>query len=122
MFYTRLYADADGESHFQDIEVELHPTDFAAPAPLLDLSDYRAAAQFAFLGAPAGWIGDWHPSSGRNIFFVLTGEWEIEASDGEVRRFAAGDVLQVEDTSGRGHASRVISATNSLAAVVQLAD
>jgi quercetin dioxygenase-like cupin family protein len=67
-------------------------------------------------------MGDWHPSSGRNIFFVLTGEWEIEASDGEVRRFAAGEVLQVEDTSGRGHSSRVISATESLAAVVQLAD
>jgi hypothetical protein len=33
MMYTRLYADETGESHYEDIEAELTPRDFAPPAP-----------------------------------------------------------------------------------------
>ena len=72
--------------------------------------------------APAGWASDWHPSSTRNIFFVLGGEWEVTASDGKARRFAAGSVLLAEDTIGKGHASRVVSNTDSLAVMVRLPD
>ena len=118
--YTRLYADAEGESHLEEIEIELASTEYAAPAPPLDLSSFTPATQFGFMRAPAGWASDWHPSSARNVFFVLTGEWEVTASDGEQRRFAAGSVLLVDDTSGRGHASRVVSDSGSLAAIVQL--
>jgi len=50
---------------------------------------------------------------------VLSGEWEVTASDGEARRFAAGSVLLVEDTRGKGHASRVGN-SDSLAVMVQL--
>src|SRR5438128_2448419 len=106
MTYTRLYAGPDGESHFEDIKVELVSTAYAPPAPPLDLSSFMPAAQFGFLSAPAGWSSDWHPSAARNVFFVLTGEWEVRASDGEVRRFPAGSVLRVEDTTGKGHSSR----------------
>lgn len=118
--YTRLYANADGESHFEDIEIDLTSTDYAPPAPPLDLSSFTPATQFGFMRAPAGWSSDWHPSSARNMFCVLSGEWEVTASDGETRRFADGGVLLVEDTSGKGHASRVVSDSGSLAAIVQL--
>jgi hypothetical protein len=120
--YPRLYADADGESHFEDIEIDLISTDYAPPASPLDLSSLTPAMQFGFMRAPAGWSSDWHPSATRNIFFVLSGEWEVTARDGETRRFAAGSVLLVEDTSGKGHASRVLGDTDSLAAIVQLGD
>jgi quercetin dioxygenase-like cupin family protein len=70
--------------------------------------------------APAGWSSDWHPSSARNLFFVLSGEWQVTASDGESRRFGVGSVLLVEDTTGKGHSSRVVSETDSLAAMVHL--
>jgi len=118
--YTRLYADEHGESHFEDVEIDLTMTDYAPPAPPLELSSFTPATQFGFMNAPAGWSSEWHPTSARNIFFVLTGEWEVTASDGEWRRFPAGSVLLVEDTAGKGHSSRVISETESLAAMVQL--
>ena len=118
--YPRLYAGADGESHFEDIEIDLASTDYARSAPPLDLSSFTPATQIGFMRAPAGWSSDWHLSSSRNIFFVLSGEWEVTASDGEARRFAAGSVLLVEDTRGKGHASRVMSDTDSLAVMVQL--
>jgi len=118
--YPRLYADEQGESHLEDVEIDLAPTDYTPPAPPLDLSSFTAATQFGFMRAPAGWSSEWHPSLARNVFFVLSGEWEVTASDGEKRRFAAGSVLLVEDTSGKGHASRVLGNADSLAVMVQL--
>jgi quercetin dioxygenase-like cupin family protein len=118
--YTRLYSDDHGESHFEDVEINLTLTEYAPPAPPLELSASTPAQQFGFMQAPAGWSSDWHPSAARNIFFVLTGEWEVTASDGETRRFSAGSVLLVEDTTGKGHWSRVGS--DSLAVMVQLAE
>jgi len=119
--YTRLYSDADGESHFEDLEAELVAAEFAPPAPRVNLSSFLPATRLAFFGAPAGWQGDWHPASARNLFIVITGEWEIEASDGTVRKFAPKDVLLTEDTIGKGHKSAVVGFNESLAIVVQLA-
>lgn len=118
--YVTLYADKDGESHYRDMEAELTATNFAPPAPPLDLSALLPANGMAFFGAPAGWSGDWHPSATRNMFVVISGEWEVESSDGEVRQFGPGSVLLVEDIHGKGHKSRVVSNTESLAVVVQL--
>ena len=119
---TRLYTDDEGESHFADLAIDLSLSDYAPPAPPLELSSFTPATQFGFMNAPAGWSSSWHPSSGRNLFVVLSGEWEVTASDGESRRFPAGSVLLVEDTTGRGHSSRVIGARDSLAIMVQLSE
>jgi len=54
------------------------------------------------------------------MFFVLSGEWEVTASDGETQTFGVGSVLLAEDTEGRGHTSRVVSAVDSLAAMLEL--
>jgi hypothetical protein len=118
--YTHLYSDESGESHFEDIEIDLTLTDYAPPAPPLSLSAFLPASQFGFMNAPAGWASDWHPSPARNLFLVISGEWEVTASDGESRRFGPGSVLLVEDTGGKGHSSRVVSEADSLAAMVQL--
>ena len=118
--YARLYSDASGESHFDDVEIDLASTDYTPSAPPLFLSDSTAATQFRFMQAPAGWTSDWHTSSAHAMFFVLSGEWEVTASDGESRRFGAGRALLIEDTSGKGHSSRVVSEVDSLAAMVEL--
>src|SRR5882724_11425082 len=120
--YAHLYSDSSGESHFDDIEIDLASTDYTPSAPPLFLSDITATTQFRFMQAPAGWTSDWHISTARTMFFVLTGEWEVTASDGESRRFSAGSALLVEDTTGKGHSSRVVSETDSLAAMVKLSD
>ena len=120
MKYTGIYADDNSQSHFEGIEVGFKSVDFAPPAPPLDLSDFAAAKQIGFLRAPAGWAGDWHPAPKRQFMIYLAGEIEGETSDGEIRRFKKGDVTLVEDTTGKGHKSRVIGDTDVLLAVVQL--
>jgi hypothetical protein len=120
MAYTRLYADESGESHFTEVEIDLALVDYIAQGPRLELSPNTPASGVRFMNAPPGWESEWHPSSTRNLFFVLTGEWEVTASDGESKRFGAGAALLVEDTTGKGHASRVVSEIDSLAAMIQL--
>jgi hypothetical protein len=118
MKYTRLFTSEDGESHFQDVEIQFVDTDYESSAPPLGLSSLSDAAQFGFMNAAAGWESDWHPSAGRNFFVVITGEWEVTASDGETRRFGRQSLLLVEDTTGKGHRSRVLE--DSIAMMVRL--
>ncbi|SRR6266404_365978 len=119
-YYTRLYSDENGASHFEDAQVDLALTDYAPPAPSLSISAFTPAKQFGFMQAPAGWSSDWHATSVRTMFFVLRGEWEVTASDGETRSFRVGSVLLAEDTDGKGHTSRVVSEVDSLAAMLEL--
>jgi hypothetical protein len=41
-------------------------------------------------------------------------------SDGEVRQFGPGSMVLFEDTTGKGHLSRVVGPTEAVAVVVQL--
>ena len=118
--YVRLYAGADGESHFSDEEVELRPVNFAPPAPPLNLSAYTPVKQFALLHGPHRWVGDWHPAPMRQFMIWLSGEAEIQVSDGEVRRFKPGSLLLMENTVGKGHVTRAVAGDVTVA-VVQLA-
>lgn len=120
--HTRLYADSAGESHFADFSITLFDRSFAPPAPPFYVSEFGPATQHAFLQVPGGWIGELHPSPIRMWIFLLAGEMAFEASDGEVRRVGAGSALLLEDTTGKGHQSRVLGEAPATLAVVQLGD
>jgi len=122
MKYIRLYSDGNGESHFEDLEVQFQPVDFAPPAPPLDISEFGPVVQCSILRAKPGWQGDWHPAPFRQLHFYLSGEVEAETSDGEIRQIGAGSVALVEDTSGKGHRSRVAGQSDVVIAVIKLAD
>ena len=121
--YVRLYADESGESHFEDVEIALVPVDFAPPAAPLNIAQCFPTAQSRWVGAPVGWDGQKpHPSPHRQIFCLLQGECEVTVSDGNVRRFAAGSVLLLEDTWGKGHSTRVTGQEDVLVFSVALAN
>lgn len=122
MKYTRLYSDEHGESHFEDMEAQFQPVDFAPPAPPINVSVFGPAEQCSFLRAKPGWQGDWHPAPFRQLHIYLSGEVEAEASDGEIRRIGPGSVTLVEDTWGKGHRSRVVRSSEVIIAVIRLAD
>jgi hypothetical protein len=48
-----------------------------------------------------------HRAPRRQFIVAVSGTFEVETSDGEVRQFAPGSVVLVEDTDGIGHISRV---------------
>ncbi|MBP0629319.1 cupin domain-containing protein [Cupriavidus sp. AcVe19-1a] len=118
--FERLYAGADGESHFGPVSVAITERLFAPPARAFWVSPLAEAARQGFLLVPAGWVGAQHPSPLRMWIFVLAGAMEFEASDGERRPLSAGSALLLEDTTGKGHVSRVIGTDDATLAAVQL--
>ena len=122
MNYTRIYADKDGESHMETVEVELHATNYAPPIPPLLLSSFARATQYGFLSAPPGYPGGWHPTPLRQLAIVGSGEWEIETSDGDIRRFGPGSCVLAEDRTGKGHDSRQVAGRPVNLILVHLAD
>jgi quercetin dioxygenase-like cupin family protein len=73
-----------------------------------------------FVRLPVGWSGDWHPAPKRQFGILIEGELEVTASDGEVRTFKAGDVRLLEDTSGKGHQTKVLGDRDVLNTIIQL--
>jgi hypothetical protein len=121
--YVRLFADAQGESHFAEVTVDLEAADFAPPAPRLPFAALFPATRCALVGGPPQWDGSIpHPSPHRQLMCNVRGEYEVTASDGTVQRFPAGSVLLLDDTTGKGHTTRIVSDEDVLNVAVALAD
>jgi quercetin dioxygenase-like cupin family protein len=116
---TRLYTDSAGETHFLDETLEVQEVDFAPPAPPMFMSAPTEAKQMVYLKLPTGWYGDLHPAPRRQQMTLLTGALEVRVSDGEVRQFRPGETVLVEDTTGKGHATKSVDG-ESVVFVVQL--
>jgi hypothetical protein len=115
----RLFADQHGETHFEEIELQMQEVQYAPPAPALHLSDPVAAMRLTWLRFPADWNDAAHPSPRRQLFVLLAGEVEGWTSLGCRRRFLPGDCLLMEDTVGKGHGARPLNG-EALAVVIAL--
>ena len=115
-----IYTDVNGESHFGHSKITFDLVDYAPPAPPISVSDIQATDGVQFISSPVGWYGDWHPAPKRQLMFCLTGELEVTVSDGETRRFGPGSPILVEDTSGKGHISRVVGSERCFMAAISL--
>jgi hypothetical protein len=49
---VRLFADAAGESHFEDVSVPLSRIDFSPPTPPMNVSKLEPAKQWALVQNP----------------------------------------------------------------------
>jgi hypothetical protein len=107
-------------SHFGRVDVDLSSTNYAPPAPPLDVSTPESAERALFFSAPAGWTGDFHPSPRRQIYFGLSGSIEVTTSDGEVRLFRPGSAVLLEDTHEKGHHTKVVGDDEWCGAFVHL--
>jgi hypothetical protein len=99
-----VYTDAQGESHFADIEVEYVETIGGGR-----LSKRFPVTSLMFRETPPGHALDWHPAPWRQYIINLDNGVQITVSDGETRVIGAGEVVLVEDTTGKGHLSHAIN-------------
>ena len=100
---TRIYSDNNGDSHFEDVEIELKEAGSVGK-----LSDVIPAKGIIFREVEPSYDWDFHTAPQKQYIILLDGEIEIETSLGEIRRFNAGEILLVEDTSGKGHKTKNI--------------
>ena len=103
MRINNLYEDANGISHFRDIEVEWKHEGRGGKT-----SATFPATGIIFRQVPPTYDLDWHPAPRRQYIINLDGGVSIQASDGETRIIGAGEVLLVEDTCGKGHFSKAV--------------
>ncbi len=122
MSYVRVYASPDGESHCEDVVVAMVPTEVFPGLPLLSVAAPIPLAALVLVRFPdearhAGWR-----CPPRRQFVVFGADVEVEVSDGTVRHIPAGSPLLFEDTSGKGHATRILAAGETLALFLPLPD
>ncbi len=98
---TRIYADEQGESHFEQLTLTLEEA-----GPIGFLSGAQEVESVIFRQVLPSYDYDFHPAPQRQYIVLLDGEIEIETSLGEKRQFKGGQVLLVEDTNGKGHKTR----------------
>jgi len=98
-----LYTDASGESHFRDIEI-----DWVEERNFSKLSARLPATGIIFRETSGNYDLSWHPAPRRQYIINLNAGVKITASDGEAREIKAGEIILVEDTTGKGHLSQSI--------------
>jgi len=100
---TRIYSDDAGESHFEEVMI-----------PLIDkgeigfLSESQPVKNIIFREVLASYDYNFHNAPQKQYIILLDGGVEIETSLGEKRTFKTGEILLVEDTTGKGHKTKNI--------------
>ena len=98
---VRIYSDENGDSHFEEISVPLKENGNVG-----SLSDAVAAKEVIFREVEPTYDWDFHTAPQKQYIVLLDGEIEIETSLHQKRKFCGGDVLLVEDTTGKGHKTK----------------
>ena len=98
-----LYEDSAGVSRFRDIEVaweEIRASN--------KFSARQDASGIIFRETTQDYTVDWHPAPRRQYVINLDAAVHITAGDGETRHIGPGEIVLVEDTTGKGHISRFV--------------
>ena len=96
-----MYSDENGDSKLQDIFLPLKDS-----GEIGFLSEIVPASGIIFREVSSDYDYDFH-NAPRTQYLVLTdGGIEIETSTGDKRNFNTGEILLLEDTTGKGHRTR----------------
>lgn len=101
MKVTRIYSNANGDSVFEEVEISLTDS-----GEIGQLSDHFAVKALQFRKVSADYNYDFHCAPQRQFIVLLDGGVQIENSLGETRVFQTGEILLVEDTTGKGHKTK----------------
>ena len=103
-----IYSTPDGESHLERIEISNDAG--AIPVTSMTASAYARSAS----SAP-----NWHNTPRRQFAINMTGTLEVEITDGSRHQIGQGDLVFLEDLTGKGHVTRVLSPVTNLFIHVQ---
>src|SRR4051812_32884633 len=113
---THVFTGGDGLSHVETVEMKLTAngdTELSAMARVSGLQFRRQAPNY---------FQDFHPASRKQYVITLSGEGEIELADGRKIVARPGDVLLMEDVTGKGHISRGRGSDDRVTLFVPVAD
>jgi len=122
MRYTRVYTDAAGETHFQDAETAGETIE-AVESDLVGTVSQTFPVRGVYFREVRQESSPVPHNAPYPLFIVgLRGTFSVEVSDGEIREFPPGEVLLVEDTTGKGHTTRRVGDEPRTTLMAPLAD
>lgn len=98
-----VYATPDGESHLERIEI----SNDAGEIPVTGMTA-RAYARNVSRAA------DWHTAPRKQFAINMTGSLEVQISNGSRHSIGQGDLVYLEDITGKGHVTRVLTPVTNL--------
>jgi quercetin dioxygenase-like cupin family protein len=113
---TRLYTGPDGQTHAEEIEAKFTA---GSPNEVFKLMTITGAELHR---AKPGTVQDWHTAPRRQYVITLSGEAELEVAAGKKIHVGPGNINLVEDTSGKGHITRVIGNQDRITLQLPLSD
>ena len=113
----RLYSASDGPALADTFELKLTASATYSSA---EQSEAFQASGIQFLRLPRGKVQDWHNPAHRQYILVLKGKCEVEIERGKKLLMTPGQIVLVEDVTGKGHITRSIGSEDLLLAAVPL--
>jgi len=108
MKITRFYATENSESRFVEIDIPIDHGQRDADGNTLRFSNSYPSPNVRFAELPDGMVQSWHHAPARQIVVVLSGELEVGTTDGQTRRWHAGEAFLADDLTGKGHTTKTI--------------
>lgn len=100
MEVIHIFADEHGVSHVNRVKV------VGSPKPL--------PAESVIASSIAQGVEDWHRAPAKTFTINVVGDIEGEVSDGTKVKIGKGDLVYLEDLSGKGHVTRLLTPVANL--------
>ena len=107
---TRIYTGPDGQSHAEEVPMKLNG----------NASEMMKATGVQFRCTPPGSFSDWHVGPRRQYVITLSGRGEIEVAGGKKITIGPGHINLIEDTTGKGHTTRVVGTEDRVTIAIPL--
>jgi quercetin dioxygenase-like cupin family protein len=116
LMMTHLYTGPDGQTHAEEIEAKFTSVSGA------DVYKLLANAGAELRRAPPGRVADWHTAPRRQYVITLSGHAELELVGGKKIQLGPGSIDFVEDTTGKGHITRVVGNEDRVTIQIPVSD
>ena len=116
VFITRLYTGPDGLTHAEEVEAK-----FTAGGAN-EVYKMMTTPGAELHRAPGGRVSDWHTAPRRQYVITLSGRGELEVAGGKKIPVEPGHIELVEDTTGKGHITRVVGTEDRVTLQLPLSD
>jgi quercetin dioxygenase-like cupin family protein len=113
---THLYTGSDNQTHAEEVELKFTP---GSPAEVSKMMQITGAELHRTAG---GSVDDWHRAPRRQYVITLSGHGEVEVAGGKKISMGPGHIDLVEDTSGKGHITKVVGTEDRVTLQLPLAD
>jgi len=117
MFMTPLYTGADNQTHSEEVEVR-----FSGGGESNAVSKMMQVTGAELHRAAPGRVSDWHRGPSHRYVITLSGRGELEVAGGKKIPVEPGHIELIEDTTGKGHITKVIGAEDRVTLHLLIAD